>query len=148
MKIVLILVVLVLLSGCGFLFWQNSQVPELGHVNGQLKPLSANPNGVSTHTDDPSKQVAPWPFKEDLATTMAAIRHTLNQVEGAEIVEDQSNYLRVVFVTPLMRYRDDAEFYLDEASQQVHFRSASRAGKSDLGLNRERFDKLTAIYNQ
>ncbi|MFY0664964.1 MAG: DUF1499 domain-containing protein [Natronospirillum sp.] len=130
------------------IYTQNARVPALGHDHGQLKPLSKDPNGVSTQTDDPAKRVQPWPFKGDRSSTMQAIRNAVELYGNAEVQTQQDDYLYVVFVTKLMRYRDDAEFYLDDKTQQVHFRSKSRAGKSDLGLNAKRFARLTELYQQ
>ena len=149
MKILMIVVVVLLAlvaAAFGYIYWQNSQVPTLGHDHGQLTPLSNNPNGVSTQAADPKKAVDPWPFKADRAATMEAIKDALAAYGGAETVREEADYLRVVFVTPTMGFRDDAEFYLDEENRLVHFRSASRAGKSDMGLNRERQIALTGFY--
>lgn len=147
---ILMIIVLVLLTllavGFGFIYWQNSQVPALGHTGGQFTPLSGNPNGVSTQTIDANAVVDPWPFKADRTATMRAIKDAVAAYGGAEIVQEEVDYLRVVFVTPKMRFRDDAEFYLNSDSREVHFRSASRAGKSDLGLNRQRHERLTELY--
>jgi len=41
---------------------------------------------------------------------------------------------------------DDVEFHLDEATQTAHFRSASRIGYSDLGVNRKRMEEFTSLY--
>jgi len=149
MKIfIVIVVILVALAAAafGFIYWQNSQVPDLGHNAGQLTPLSGNPNGVSTQSTVAETQVETWPFKEDQKTTMQAIKDAVASYDGAEIVREEEDYLRVLFITPGMRFRDDAEFYLDNEAREVHFRSASRAGKSDLGLNRQRYEQLTELY--
>lgn len=148
MKWILIAVIVLLGAGFAYIYWQNGQVPELGHTNGQFKPLSDNPNGVSTQASDPDKRVATWPFKTDQAETMQAIKNAVASHGGAEQVSETSDYLRVVFVTPKMRFRDDVEFYLDAENKEVHFRSASRAGKSDMGLNRQRHEQLTALYHR
>ena len=37
---------------------------------------------------------------------------------------------------------DDVEFLLDPANKQLHFRSASRVGYSDLGANKRRMNKI------
>jgi len=34
------------------------------------------------------------------------------------------------------------EFFLDDATQTIHFRSASRLGYSDLGVNRKRMEEI------
>jgi uncharacterized protein (DUF1499 family) len=36
------------------------------------------------------------------------------------------------------------EFYVDEAAGLIHFRSASRLGEGDMGVNRQRMEMLTA----
>jgi uncharacterized protein (DUF1499 family) len=37
---------------------------------------------------------------------------------------------------------DDVEFYAEPASQVIQVRSASRLGKSDLGVNRQRIELI------
>ena len=59
---------------------------------------------------------------------------------GAVIEQQESDYLYAVFTSPLMRFKDDVEVYIDESSNLVHFRSASRVGYSDLGVNRKRYE--------
>ncbi len=148
LKIAVLIVLVLVIAAFAYLYWQNSQVPQLGHTDGRFTPLSDNPNGVSTQTDDPAKRVEPWPFRGDQASTLQAVKDAVEAYGGAEIVTEEPDYLRVVFVTPRMRYRDDAEFHLSAETQQVHFRSASRAGKSDLGLNRQRHERLTELYQR
>ncbi len=46
------------------------------------------------------------------------------------------------FKSQLMGYVDDVEFYFDGKAIQV--RSASRLGKSDLGVNRKRIEDIRA----
>lgn len=147
MKIALILVVGLIIVAFGFIYFQNSKSPDLGVTEGTLKPLSGKPNGVSTQTTDPSKKVSPLPFKENAENTLQALATAVSQYGNAKVIEQEDDYLYVVFTTTLMKFRDDAEFYLDANSRQVHFRSASRAGYSDMGLNAKRYQKLAEIYN-
>jgi uncharacterized protein (DUF1499 family) len=46
-----------------------------------------------------------------------------------------------------MGFVDDVEFYLDETSQVIHVRSASRLGQSDLGVNRQRIEAIRNKFN-
>jgi uncharacterized protein (DUF1499 family) len=62
------------------------------------------------------------------------------------IQEESETYIHVVAVTPLMRYRDDVEFFFDEDASLIHFRSASRVGYSDKGLNRQRYEAIAKAY--
>ena len=144
----IILAVLAVFIAVNFvrIYSQNSRIPSLGVTNGQLKEVPKTPNAVSTQTLDLAKKVAPLPFKHDPESTMAAIIATVNKYGGAKIVKQERDYLYVVFTTPLMKFHDDAEFYLDETNRLVHFRSASRAGYSDLGLNQKRYTELKEYY--
>lgn len=145
-KVLLGLLVLVALA-FAVIYWQNAQVPELGVTDGKLQPPGSRPNSVSTQADDPARRVDVLPMKATTANTRAAILYAIKSYGGAEIIEERPEYIYAVFTTPLMKYNDDVEFYIDREKRQVHFRSASRAGYSDRGLNRERYNALASFYN-
>ena len=147
MSTVLIIIAVLVLASSGRIVYENNQAPKLGVNEGKFKPLSSKPNNVSTQAQDPAKQVDTLAFKSDLASTMSAIKTSIDSYGGAKIIEESDNYLYVIFTTALMKYNDDVEFWLDETKQEVHFRSASRAGYSDLGLNRKRYNELASLYN-
>lgn len=146
LKNLFIVLLLLIVLGFIFIYWQNSQTPELGVNQGKLKPLDNRPNAVSTQTTQENKRVSTLAMKQNAETTKAALIYAIEQYGGAEIKQEDSDYIYVVFVTPTMKYRDDAEFWLDKKNQEVHFRSSSRAGYSDRGLNRQRYDALVNFY--
>ncbi len=47
-----------------------------------------------------------------------------------------------------MGFVDDVEFYLDRNTNVIQIRSASRLGRSDLGVNRQRIETIRAKFNQ
>jgi uncharacterized protein (DUF1499 family) len=115
----------------------SSRRPDnLGVRNGRLAPCKPTPNCVSSQSDpaDATHYVAP------LAGTIAHVRNALDRTPRARIITDEPNYLYVEFRTRLMRYVDDVEFYFD--GRVVHVRSCSRIGRSDLGTNRRRVERL------
>jgi uncharacterized protein (DUF1499 family) len=63
----------------------------------------------------------------------------------AVIVTDDGNYIHAEFTSRLMGFVDDVEFLADPASDQVHVRSASRLGHSDLGVNGERVKMIREL---
>ena len=130
----------------GYIYYQNSQVPVLGVSQGKFKALSVKPNNVSSQTELPEKKVDPLPFKETQTGTMAALKKAVAAYGGGSIEKETDEYLYVIFTTPMMRFHDDVEFWLDANNKEVHFRSASRAGYSDMGLNRQRYDELSKRY--
>lgn len=127
------------------LIYKNKKAPELGVDGGRFKPLSNKPNGVSTQATD-HKHVEPLPLKATVEQTMRALKSAAQAYGGASTLQESENYLRLVFATQKMKYRDDAEFYIDIEGGVVHFRSASRVGYSDMGLNKARYKKLAAYY--
>lgn len=130
-----------------FMVLKNMKTPPgLGFANGRLAPLPATPNAVSSQAENADRRVEPLPFKEDLDATKAAVREALKAYGGIEIVREEEHYIHAVAATRLMRYRDDLEFYFDEAAGVVHFRSASRVGYSDRGVNRKRHIRLAELY--
>ena len=147
MTTILIVIAVFIAVNFGRIYYQNSQEPELGVENGQLAPVSSKPNNVSTQAEDEAKKVAPLPVKASTAATMDAIKQAVNEYGGAAIQNENETYLYVIFTTDLMKYNDDVEFWIDEVNGVVHFRSASRAGYSDMGLNRKRYDALAALYS-
>lgn len=124
---------------------------DLGLREGRLKPPSSTPNSVSSQADlwpdHPQRtyaRIAPLPQLGDGVTTMARLMAVVEGMAGAKIVERRPDYLYVQFTTRLMRYVDDAEFWFDPVAGVVHVRSASRLGRSDLGVNRSRIESIRA----
>ena len=65
-------------------------------------------------------------------------------MDGAKLITNAPDYLYAQYTTPLMKYVDDVEFWFDPAAGVIQVRSASRIGKSDLGLNRKRIEVVRA----
>jgi uncharacterized protein (DUF1499 family) len=76
---------------------------------------------------------------------MAMILRVVDKMERTTIIARREDYLHVEYRTK-MGFVDDVEFYLNEQTQTVHFRSASRLGYSDLGVNRKRMEEFTILY--
>ena len=145
--IVLAILFLLVLAMAISMALQNSRIPSnIGVKQGVLAPLPSSPNAVSSQTDDPEKRVDPFPFKGSLAETKDAIKQALSAYGDIEIKEEGPDYIHAVSTTARMKYNDDLEFYFDQENRLVHFRSASRVGYSDMGLNRERYEKLLELY--
>jgi uncharacterized protein (DUF1499 family) len=124
---------------------------NLGVRDGKLKPPSRTPNSVSSQAelwpDAPQKEyarIAPLPLAGDAKATIARIAAVVLDLPGARIVERREDYLYAQFTTPLMRYVDDVEFWVDPAAGVVQVRSASRLGSKDFGVNRARVESIRA----
>ena len=67
---------------------------------------------------------------------MAAVRKAVESLPRTTIVFRHSNYLYAEFRSKLLGFVDDVEFFFDGGAIQV--RSASRLGRRDFGVNRNR----------
>jgi uncharacterized protein (DUF1499 family) len=61
---------------------------------------------------------------------------------GARVVTSDPDYLYAQFTTQLLQFVDDAEFWFDPQNNVIQVRSASRVGRSDLGVNRRRIEAV------
>ena len=139
---------LVILAGVVIFIQNRKPHIVLGLVNGKLREIPNKKNSVSTDTAFSDKLINQMTFKDNLETTKAAIKKALDAYGGIAIIKEDANFIYAIATTPTMRFHDDMEIYFDEDRRTIHFRSASRAGYSDMGLNRERYNKIVNFYEQ
>ena len=119
---------------------------NLGVKDGRLAPPKSTPNCVSSQADasDAEHYIAPISFKGSAAEAAAASRKAIEGMQGASVIRQEGGYLYAEFRTKIMRYVDDLELAYDEKAGLFHVRSASRLGRRDFGVNRERVEALRA----
>ena len=125
----------------------------LGVSNGRLAPPSVTPNSVSSqaelYPEHPQKAYAsmqPLRFSGDAAAAMQTLVTVVRGLEGARITTQSGDYLRAEVQTRWLGFRDDIEFWIDRTAGVIHFRSASRLGSEDLGVNRERMETVRSRF--
>ena len=104
-----------------------------------------SPNCVSTLTNQADKHMPPIPCSIDPIRVAGLIKNLMSEVKRCELIEENSNYLHFLITSSFLRFKDDVEFYIDQENQLIHFRSASRVGYSDLGVNRKRMTQLSQL---
>jgi uncharacterized protein (DUF1499 family) len=122
---------------------------ELGVRDGRLHPPSATPNSVHSqadlfagHPQAAYARIAPLALVGAGPATITRLRALIEATPGARIVEHRPDYLRAEFRSRWIGFIDDAEFWFDPAAGVVQLRSASRLGRRDFGVNRERIESL------
>ena len=120
---------------------------NLGLHEGNLAPCKRTPNCVSSQADPADKvhYVAPIPFHGNAQEAVAEVRATVEGMEGTRVIREMPGYLYVEFRSRVLRFVDDVEFAFDEKAQVLHVRSASRLGRRDFGVNRERVERIRVI---
>lgn len=144
-KIFLIIVILLVVLMVGK---NNIEPKDLGVKDGKLKNMPNSPNAVSSQTDIQEKKVEPLEFIGDVQDSKAKILGIINNYQGTKIIKNEKNYIHVIFITGGMKFKDDVEFYFDESNKIIHFRSASRVGYSDMGMNRKRYNEIKSEYKK
>jgi len=115
---------------------------NLGIHDGRLIPCPDSPNCVCSYDQDAQHGIAPLTYSGAQTEAIAALKGIIQSLERTEIITETHNYLYVEFTSKLMGYVDDVEFYFDPADAVIQVRSASRLGKSDLGVNRQRVELI------
>ena len=124
---------------------------NLGYSNGRLAPCKTTPNCVSSQADpkDGQHYIAPIVLKGNApGDAIAAIRKAVESMPRTRVVEAEPGYLYTEFKSKLMGFVDDVEFLFDPAKGVVHVRSASRLGRKDFGVNRERIERLRTLLEK
>jgi uncharacterized protein (DUF1499 family) len=119
---------------------------NLGVKDGRLATCGRRLNCVSSQADpaDAQRYVAPIPLKGDAQAALSAARKAVERMRRATVIRQEGNYLHAEFRSKLMGFVDDVELMFDERSGVLHVRSASRLGRRDFNVNRERVEALRA----
>ncbi|MGF1578358.1 MAG: DUF1499 domain-containing protein [Gemmataceae bacterium] len=151
MYIVIIIVVVCLLP-FGFLAIQSvlaSRPDDLGVAEGKLRPCPNSPNCVCTSSeDDKEHHMDAIPLEGTNEEAIARLKKALATLPRTEIITEKENYIHAESTSLIFRFVDDVEFFVDTDANKIHFRSASRVGYSDLGVNRARMEQLRKAYEE
>ncbi len=118
----------------------------LGITKGKLAPCPDSPNCVSTQSEEKRHAMEPLPYLQTREASRERILSILRNMKRMEIVKLTGSYVHAEFRTALWGFVDDVEFFLDDTARVVHFRSASRVGYYDFGLNRRRMKEISEKY--
>ena len=124
---------------------------NLGVHDGRLAPPKHTPNNVNSQIDksaDAEHYIEPLSYRGDARQASAALQRVIDGMPRVKVVKVEPNYLYAEFTSKLMGFVDDTEFYLDQKAGVIQVRSASRLGRRDFGVNRERIESIRAQLAQ
>jgi uncharacterized protein (DUF1499 family) len=150
-RMIYLLVALILLAPCAILAVLSALAKKpqnLGVVDGRLAPCPDTPNCVSTQATDEQHRIAPLTFTDSPEEALRRLKQAIASMPRMEIVAESGDYLHVEATSLIFRFVDDVEFWVDRQAKAIHFRSASRAGRSDLGVNRARMEKFRLAFDK
>ena len=152
MKIALIILAIVVGSSIVLLlilgkYSQKGQAQGL--VNGSLSRCSDKPNCVcSEYIDDVGHYIEPVTNPQNIGIDdMTKVVATIKDMDGI-IRNVTENYIAATFKSSIFGFVDDLEIRTDPIQGIMHFRSASRVGYGDGGVNRKRIELFKKLYSK
>ena len=113
----------------------------------QFPPCPDKPNCISSKSSPSLHKIAPLTYKGNSQDAREKLLRIINKMPRTQISMSKDNLIHVEFTSKIFRFVDDVEFYF-ENTRTIHFRSASRIGHSDMGVNRKRMEKIRHFFNQ
>ncbi len=114
----------------------------LGVKDGQLARCPSSPNCVSTQAADSKHSIEPMKYTSTQDAAMKKLIAVINSMPRTRIVKTSDDYLHAEFTSAVFRFVDDVEFLFNDSDKTIQFRSASRVGHSDFGVNRKRMENI------
>lgn len=137
------LILAVFIIGC-----TGKRPTNIGVHDGSLIPCPSKPNCVSSTAADEKHFSESFQYATDRTTAIQCLKEIILSQKRTKIVKETDDYLHAEYTTACMRFVDDVEFYFPPNEPVVHFRSASRLGYSDLGVNRKRIEGLRLLFSE
>ncbi len=126
-------------------------------VGAQVAPCPDSPNCVSTAVgpEDTEHHAAPLAFTGPLPAARDAMKALVLALPRTALVSETPTSLHFTFTSELMRFVDDVDLVFLESERvagegveggRIEYRSASRVGHGDMGVNRARMDDIAARW--
>lgn len=112
----------------------------------RLAPCPRTPNCVSTQAPPGRQRMEPIPYGGTPAQVRERLLEVLRHHPRTRIVRQEPDYLKAECRSRIFRFVDDVELVFDDEARLIHFRSASRLGRKDFGVNRERMERIRAAF--
>jgi len=123
------------------LYWHPRQ--SVSGAN-ELAPCPNTPNCVSSDAVRESQRVLTVAFNDAPDVAQSRARAALLAEPRSKIIVERGGYLHGECRSLIFRFVDDVDIVVDSTARVFRFRSASRVGRSDLGVNRKRIDRIAA----
>ena len=104
------------------------------------------PNCVSTKNSDSKSYIEPIRYAGSRVEAKKILFLTLETFKDSRVKNEKDKFIYVEFFSEVFGFVDDVEFYFNKPGV-IEFRSASRIGYSDLGVNRKRMEAIRRKFN-
>ena len=118
---------------------------KVGMSQGKLSDCPGTPNCVCSEDESSAFYITPFIIQGPSDKAWQLLKQ-LALSAGGTVHEESQSYLWVSFTSKWLRFTDDVEFRIDAERNVIHVRSASRIGRSDFGVNKQRIEALRMQY--
>ena len=112
-----------------------------------IDPCPNTPNCVSSLAPDGPRRMNPIQYQGSFEDARKRLMRIIGKSARATVVQSSAKYVKVEFRSRIFSFVDDVEFEFHDHSKLVHFRSASRVGYYDFGVNRRRMEAIASAFN-
>jgi uncharacterized protein (DUF1499 family) len=147
MSIILLAVAIVIALFATARMSRDGQAPGL--VDGRLTPCPGAPHCVCSEYPDAAEHfVEPLDIAPAGAENLGARLRAAIVESGGTVRSERADYISATFASSLFGFVDDLEIRIDREAAKIHFRSSSRIGYNDMGVNRKRVEALQQRFLQ
>ena len=111
-----------------------------------IDPCPNTPNCVSSLAPQGPRRMAPITYQGSLEAARKRLMGIIAKSPRARVVKSTATYMKVEFRSKIFSFIDDVEFEFHDGSKLIHFRSASRSGYYDFGVNRGRMEEISREF--
>ncbi len=121
---------------------------SLGNANTNLQSCPDSPNCVSSvdNTEDEEHFIKALDASNQSEPILKIA--SIIEADGGNIIIKTPTYIYAEFTSDLMHFVDDVEFLLIPQTNKIEVRSASRLGRSDFGVNRDRIELIRSAFQR
>jgi uncharacterized protein (DUF1499 family) len=133
-------------SACVVSACHGTRPAALGITAGVLRPCTRVTNCVNSEAGTAeAARISSFPAPDGVAS-LTRLRAVLDSMPRTSIISGTDSYVHAECTSKVMRFVDDVELRYDSTTRVIHVRSASRLGRKDFGVNRERVEALRMRY--
>ena len=137
-----IILTIITIFSCIFISSCAGKVPT---TIGQFSVCPRTSNCVSTKNINTKNYISPIYYRGSRDNAKRVLLLAIQPIKFASIKKELDQFIHIEVTSKIFGFVDDVEFYLNEPGI-IHFRSASRIGYSDLGVNRERMETIRKAF--
>ena len=146
MKIFFIVIISLILCSLVYFIYlsvkSHSGIPP-GLSNNKLSPCPNSPNCINSEfKNDTSHFIDALTYQNKSTAEITLLIRDAILITGGHITDTHNRYFAATYTSKLFRYVDDLEIRIDSEQKVIHFRSASRVGRSDFGANKKRIQLI------